>query len=379
MKIFSCDHCGQPVFFENVQCLHCGSMLAFLPDQLDLAAMMPVPEGDPNLLQRTDAEGDGRTYRMCQNHYDHSACNFAVQADDNNPLCVSCRQTRLLPDLSVPANRDRWARIEVAKRRLYYTLAQLGLEPRDPLQSSATSPVYQFLADQPGAMPVLTGHDNGIITLNIAEADDDERARRRLLLNEPYRTLLGHLRHESGHFYWNQLFIDGQRLAEFREIFGDESLDYQQALQNHYANGQQMDWQDHFVSAYATAHPWEDWAETWAHYLHMVDLLETASAYSTRVRVPGGDTGQSAKIDNPFFGDGPPDFDVLVGQWVPVTLLVNSLNRSLGQNDAYPFALAPGAMRKLRYVHGLIASLATAQAPHQDQQQHQQLPETETT
>jgi hypothetical protein len=372
MKIFSCDHCGHPVFFENVQCLHCGCALAFLPDQLDLASMMPVPDNNQGLLQRTDAEGDARTYRMCQNHYDHSACNFAVQANDNNPLCVSCRQTRLLPDLSVPANHERWARIEVAKRRLYYTLAQLGLEPRDPLQTSANSPVFQFLADQPGAQPVLTGHDNGIITLNIAEADDDERARRRLMLNEPYRTLLGHLRHESGHYYWDRLFVDSQRLADFREVFGDESQDYAQALQSHYARGQHNDWQDHYVSAYATAHPWEDWAETWAHYLHMVDLLETASAYSTRLRVPGGDTRQSAKIDNPFFGDGPPDFDVLVGQWVPVTLLVNSLNRSLGQNDAYPFALAPGAMRKLRYVHELIASLATAQAPQDQQQQQQQ-------
>lgn len=360
MKIFSCDHCGHPVFFENVQCLHCGCALAFLPDQLDLAAMEPVPENEEGLLQRADAGNDSRRYRMCHNHQAHGACNFAVPAEDSNPLCASCRQTRLLPDLSVPANHERWARIEVAKRRLYYTLARLGLEPRDPLQASASSPVYQFLADQPGIQPVMTGHDNGIITLNIAEADDDERARRRLLLNEPYRTLLGHLRHESGHYYWNQLFIDGQRLAEFREVFGDESLDYGQALQNHYAHGQQTDWQEHFVSAYATAHPWEDWAETWAHYLHMVDLLETASAYRTRLVVPGSDGEASARIDNPFFGNGMPDFDVLVGQWVPVTLLVNSLNRSLGQNDAYPFALAPGAMRKLRYVHELIASLSAA-------------------
>ena len=216
--------------------------------------------------------------------------------------------------------------------------------------------MFEFLADLPGMAPVMTGHRNGVITLNVAEADDDERARRRVVLHEPYRTLLGHLRHESGHYYWDSLIsAQPDRLTAFRSLFGDDTLDYGQALSQHYAqhaSGQQPSWQGDYVSAYATAHPWEDWAETWAHYLHMVDLLETAAAYSTRVVVPGDSPDEAEEVGSPFAGET--DFDQLVTQWVPVTLMLNSLNRSLGQNDAYPFALTPGALRKLRFVHDVI-------------------------
>lgn len=286
-----------------------------------------------------------------------------MPADDPHPLCVSCRQTRILPDLSVPANRERWYNIEVAKRRLFYTLARLNLTPADPPAGQPPAgPVYEFLADLPGLPPVMTGHRNGVITLNVAEADDDERARRRVAMHEPYRTLLGHLRHESGHYYWDGLIAaHPDRLAAFREVFGDDSVDYGQALSLHYANhanAQTPAWQADYVSAYATAHPWEDWAETWAHYLHMVDLLETAAAYSTRVIVPGNPPDEAEEVNSPFAGET--DFDQLVSQWVPVTLLLNSLNRSLGQNDAYPFALTPGALRKLRFVHDVIHGLLPA-------------------
>jgi len=363
VRIFRCDSCGHPVFFENVRCLHCGSDLAFLPDRLALTAIEPVPESTGGPTSDTPAAGpwqrksprrrDGRTYRLCHNNTQQHACNFAVPSDDPNPLCVSCRQTRILPDLSQPANQERWYRIEIAKRRLFYTLARLGLAKVVLAPGEQQGPVYEFLADLPGAPPVMTGHRNGVITLNIAEADDDERARRRVVLHEPYRTLLGHLRHESGHYYWDSLIRDAGRLDGFRATFGDESMDYGQALANHYAQGHDASqWQQDYVSAYATAHPWEDWAETWAHYLHMVDLMETAASYNTRVVVPGEAPEDAEEVVNPFAGDT--DFDQLVSQWVPVTLLLNSLNRSLGQNDAYPFALTPGALRKLRYVHEVI-------------------------
>jgi len=203
---------------------------------------------------------------------------------------------------------------------------------------------------------VLTGHCAGVITLNIAEADDAERVRRRVALHEPYRTLLGHLRHESGHYYWDSLIKDAGRLNAFREKFGDESVDYAQALNAYYAaGGAAPGWQQHHVSAYATAHPWEDWAETWAHYLHMVDLLETASSYNTRLVVPGNDAEEVEEVTSPFERIAP-DFDHLVDQWVPLTLLLNSLNRSLGQDDAYPFALTQQALDKLRFVHNVIYS-----------------------
>ena len=192
-------------------------------------------------------------------------------ADDDNTLCVSCRQTGCCHDLSQGANPSRWARIEVAKRRLYYTLARLGLQ--SPHTHPADIPTFDLLADLPGQPVVLTGHHNGVITLNVAEADDDERARRRLQLREPYRTLLGHLRHESGHFYWERLVVWGNRLDDFPRAFWRRVARLRAGAGSHYA-GHGQDWQTSHVSAYATAHPWEDWAETWAHYLHMVDLLE---------------------------------------------------------------------------------------------------------
>jgi len=368
MKNFRCDHCGHPVFFENVQCLRCGSALAFLPDHLALCAIEPAAQ--EGLWQRRGPGRVGppdRLYRLCRNHVEHQACNFAVPQDDPNPYCASCRQTRVLPDLSMPQNIDRWWRIEAAKRRLFYTLARLGLVQPCPPNGERDGPVFEFLADTPGHM-VMTGHAGGVITLNVAEADDAERVKRRVELHEPYRTLLGHLRHESGHYYWDRLIDEEGRVAEFRQLFGDESVSYADALQRHYASGgQPWGWQDRFVSAYATSHPWEDWAETWAHYLHMVDLLETAASYHTRVEVPGSRDDEVGEVLDPYeFREG--GFERLVEQWVPVTLLVNSLNRSLGQEDAYPFVLTAGSLAKLRFVHEVIHSPRRpkqAQAPAQ--------------
>jgi hypothetical protein len=353
MRTFHCDHCGQPLFFENVRCLRCGSDLAFLPDKLSLAAIEPVPS-DAGLWRRRmrAPNAGGRSYRLCRNHTDFQACNFAVPAADPNPLCVSCRQTRILPDLSVADHHARWYRIEVAKRRLFYTLAKLGLVMTEPPDGERDGPVFEFLADLPGQQ-VITGHLEGVITLNVAEADDAERVRRRIAMHEPYRTLLGHLRHESGHYYWDRLIREGGRLEQFRAMFGDERIDYGDALQAYYARGggAVTGWQEQHVSAYATSHAWEDWAETWAHYLHMIDLLETAASYSTRVAVPGRAATEEA-VKDPF--RTPETFEELVAAWVPLTLLLNSLNRSLGQDDAYPFALSAHALTKLRFVHDVI-------------------------
>lgn len=354
MRTFLCQKCGQPLFFENVQCLSCSSRLAFLPDRMNLAPIEEV-EGEEGVYRpyAKKPRKAPRRYRLCQTRLDHGTCNFAVPADDPNPLCASCRLTRVLPNLSTPENLQRWTRIEIAKRRLFYTLVRLGLLSPDPRIEEPERLVFEFLEEQPGRQ-VMTGHADGLITINVAEADDDERVARRVALHEPYRTLLGHFRHEIGHYYWDVLIRDGGRLEACRAIFGDESVDYQQALQAHYESGGQPEgWQDSFVSAYATSHPWEDWAETWTHYLHMVDLLETAAGYNTRITLPGEGEEELEEVTNPFETRSP-DFDELVQQWVPITLLVNSLNRSLGQEDAYPFALSPGALKKLRFVHDVI-------------------------
>jgi hypothetical protein len=199
--------------------------------------------------------------------------------------------------------------------------------------------------------PVMTGHDDGVITLNIAEADFAFRENMREKMGEAYRTLLGHLRHEIGHYYWDRLIKDGPRLGNFRALFGDESQSYEEAIKRHYEQGAPVDWQTNFVSAYASMHPWEDWAETWAHYLHIIDTLETAKSHGLTVRMPAADKkGERIVTDALAFRD----FEALTAGWNALTLAMNSLNRSMGMKDAYPFVLSPQVLGKLRYVHELV-------------------------
>ena len=365
MRLFHCDQCGHMVYFESEQCVHCGATLAYLPDCDEVGALQLASSTTPSATNANDTlpatvwQRIGRTtddpgYRMCANRTQYQACNFAIPANDLHTLCSACRQTLVLPDLSVLGNTARWQKLEGAKRRLYYTLARLGLHPDD----TNWSPHYQFLADMADQAPVITGHASGLITINIAEADDDERVRRREALLEPYRTLLGHLRHESGHFFWDKLVRDGGELESFRLVFGDERRDYQQALQQYYANPPSYAiWSADFVSAYASSHPWEDWAESWAHYLHIVDALETAASYQASLSIPDKNATPAIVVRDPFAAPRP-SFEDMIAQWIPVTLILNSMNRSLGQPDAYPFALSAGALRKLRYVHEIV------QRPH---------------
>ncbi len=210
-----------------------------------------------------------------------------------------------------------------------------------------------FLGDAVDGTHVMTGHDNGLITLNIAEADDAYREQTRTAMGEPYRTLLGHFRHEVGHYYWDRLVRDGGTIEEFRTVFGDETMDYDAALQAHYQNGAPANWRESYISAYATMHPWEDFAETWAHYLHMIDTLEMAYYFELRVSPRLSSTeGLSATADrDPYTIE---DVGNLLNEWLPVTFAVNSLNRSMGQPDLYPFVLSAPAIEKLGFVHRLV-------------------------
>ncbi len=357
MKVFWCDNCGQLVFFENSQCVSCGMSLAFTPDALEMRSF-DFAAIDPD--QGTLANHPG--WRLCANYRQHDICNWMVAADDDNPLCRSCRLTRVIPNLEVPENVTRWFRLEGAKRRLLFTLLMLKLPAdmkREPTDAEGLA--FEFLADPaPGAPCVMTGHDQGTITINVAEADDAERERRRTLLKEPYRTLLGHMRHEVGHYYWDRLIRDGGRLEEFRKVFGDDRADYAAALQQHYAAPVSLAWQSGYVSDYASAHPWEDWAESWAHYLHIWDVLETAGYAGLRLR-PKVKEAPSVKIQPPPEGE-PPSFDQMIADFFPLTYVINNLNRGLGQPDGYPFILSPSAVEKLRFVHETIQNSAAAPA-----------------
>jgi hypothetical protein len=350
MNVFHCDHCQQLVFFENTVCVNCGSTLAYLPDLDQMGSLEPAGDG---LWRSPLPEAEGRRYRLCHNYTGQNVCNWAIPAADPHTLCQSCRLTRAIPNLAQPGNKEAWYKLEVAKRRLVYSLLALGCPVENKYDDPEHGLAYEFLADPagPDAKPILTGHADGVITLNIAEADEVERERRRLRLHEPYRTLLGHFRHEVGHYYWDRLIKDTPRIHSFRQRFGDERQDYAQALERHYQQGAPADWQQRFVSAYASSHPWEDWAETWAHYLHMTDTLETAAACGLSLR--------PERTDEPTLKAPPPapgsrrfaSFDRVIASWFPLTYVLNNLNRGLGLPDGYPFVLSDPAVDKLRFVH----------------------------
>jgi hypothetical protein len=351
MRVFHCDHCNQLVFFENVQCLNCQHALAYLPD-LEMIGSLEL--GDDGLWRSPYPEARGKAYRLCENYTQQNVCNWAVPSDDEHGLCSSCRLTRVIPDLSVPGNKEAWYKLEVAKRRLTYTLLKLGLPLENKIDDPETGLAFEFLADPPpgapNAQPVLTGHACAVITINIAEADDVERERRRLAMHEPYRTLLGHFRHEVGHYYWDRLISDSERLPKFREIFGDEQADYAAALKRHYENGPAPDWQTRCISAYASVHPWEDWAETFAHYLHMVDSVETAAVCGLSLSPPRPNEPSVTVSESSL-----KKFDRMIDAWYALTYVLNNLNRGLGLQDSYPFVLSPPVVKKLRFIHDTVS------------------------
>jgi hypothetical protein len=283
-----------------------------------------------------------------------------VPVEDNHDLCVSCRLNHIIPNLSDETNRIFWNRIEVAKRRLIYSLIRLGLSFEGRAENPDSGLAFKFMEDtrqnlefsdsSNGGQPVLTGHARGVITINIAEADHSAREEMREKMNEAYRTLLGHFRHEIGHYYWGKLVAsDAVLLDKFREIFGDERVDYDAALRNYYSHGPPADWPSYFISAYAASHPWEDWAETWANYLHIIDTLETAHHHGffvqdTQLVTPHMD---SASILNT-------QFDLLLEDWRKLAITLNEMNRAMGLPDAYPFSLSDSSGVKLRFVHQII-------------------------
>jgi hypothetical protein len=359
VKIFRCCCPARAVlFFESTQCTVCGRLVGFCPDSRALHAF----DFDGALgLWVNPALPDG--YRQCANYTQHGVCNWMVPAAEQQPWCRACRCNEVIPDLSLPINLVYWRRLEAAKRYALYTLLELGLPFASQLETSSGRPglVFRFMSDrdasseftQPlaGFGPIYTGHEYGAITINLAEADDIARTRARVRFGEGYRTLLGHFRHELGHYFWNVLIEPRPRLLrEFRTVFGDERADYNSALQRYHAEGPVGEWPGEHLSAYASMHPWEDWAECWAHYMHMIDTLETAGACG--LALDGG----------PFEASVGPNLargvamrcDALLNDWIRLSIAMNALNRSMGMEDAYPFVLTAAIRRKLGWIHRLI-------------------------
>jgi hypothetical protein len=350
MKLFKCQHCSQLLYFENTVCERCSHRLGFIAEVMNLSALEPAENGQ----DWRSLAIDDKHYRFCANA-EFDVCNWLVEAGVSDAYCDACRHNRTIPDTGIQDNVVAWRKIEIAKHRLFYTLMKLNLPLSEKTANGGERLVFDFLASPPHVEGprVMTGHDNGLITLALEEADDAEREKRRTIMHEPYRTLLGHFRHEVGHYFWDVLVRDGGQVEACRKIFGDETLDYGQALEGYYANGAAPDWQSNFISAYATSHPWEDFAETFAHYLHIVDTLEMARAFGMYVHPRLARPGElDAQVD--FDPYSVRDASPLIETWVPLSNALNSLNRTMGLPDIYPFILSPPVVEKLSAIHDLM-------------------------
>ena len=348
--------CGAAVFFANTQCLTCGAQLGYLPDEGRVASLEPGPE-----LGSWRVNGRPERLKFCANRIAAAACNWMLFAANPKTHCVACRLNHAIPDLSDADNVRYWRSIEEAKRRMVSQLIAMGLPVRSKVDEDPDAGVmFDFLRSPKDGPNILTGHASGLITINVEEADDAKREAFRHAMREPYRTLLGHFRHEIGHYYWDRLIWDTKWLEPCRELFGDERASYAEALKRNYEQGPPADWAQAHISAYATMHPWEDWAETWAHYMHVVDSLGTALGYGVnldrdegRVQAFGHDDLHAP--DDPFANR----FLHLLNAWLRMTLLLNELARSMGQPDFYPFVMSRPVVAKLQFIQMVVAEART--------------------
>jgi hypothetical protein len=344
--------CGRPVFFHNSLCLGCKMPLGYDPGQAQVRALEPGEEANTWRL----AGQKEPVWSRCENFDSPAGCNWLVPAAEVEKLCVSCRLNRTIPNLDDENNRRWWRVIENAKRRLVSQLMGLGLPLRSKVSEDAERGVmFDFLRSPEGGPRIMTSHANGLITLNVEEADDAVREKIRLDLREPYRTLLGHFRHEIGHYYWDRLVVGTPWLEKFRALFGDERQDYAAALNRNYEQGPAPGWEERHITAYASVHPWEDWAECWAHYLHVVDSLDTALGFGLR----GEDVEAAVEpfSVNDLYDPEAPDAQrlvLLVNSWVQLTTVLNELARSMGQHDFYPFVMTRAVLGKLQFIQMVV-------------------------
>ena len=386
-RAFKCK-CGSPVFFRNSKCLACGTSLGYDPLQARLLPLMPGPELNTWVIWHpegaTEASGSdhqlpdestgndffpalSNVYSRCANLLTPAACNWLIPVNERRDgslsplLCRACRLNRTIPNLNDPGHPDNgvlWGRIELAKRRLISALLSLGLPVASRVnEDTARGMMFDFLRSPDNGPNVTTGHSTGLITLDLQEADDVVREAVRQAMREPYRTLLGHLRHEVGHYYWDRLLFGTSWMEGFRQLFGDETQSYTASLRRNYEQGPPSGWWLHYVSAYASTHPWEDWAECWAHYLHMRDTVDTALSF--------GLTTDSAHLEfTPFTIDAlyQPEhqeaqrFLDFLNDWTRLTTMLNEMSRSMGQPDFYPFVLPRAVVAKLHFIHLLVVS-----------------------
>ncbi|WP_368030472.1 putative zinc-binding metallopeptidase [Arcobacter sp. s6] len=375
MKTFKCsckDH--QILFFESKTCLACERVVG-VDDNFDKVEAYDLDEKTGFYFKANDEKKI--PYQKCDNHADYQACNGMVNMDtfvavpkSDEVLCFACRFNEIIPNLSIVEHIPLWRKMETAKRRAIYTLKALDLPLENPRQNPKSALSFDFIADSnvddhfltklEDQEPVYTGHDNGHITINIAEANDVARSSAKLAMGEKYRTLLGHFRHELAHYYFEKLIlISPEKHKLCKKYFGDDDLDYSEALKKHYESGAPKNWNDDFISEYATMHPYEDWAETWAHYMHIIDTLETAKNFNITGSLNGntsdnGDVGELNLPQNSCLFSSQTSINTILDTWMDFAIILNSLNRSMGMADAYPFVLTQPVRTKLSFIHHVI-------------------------
>lgn len=360
-RAYNCGHCGKPIFLRNSVCINCGAAVGYDPQRRTMVSLTPV-EGVPGEFER---EGEmGARAMTCANLTTAAGCNWLIPANAQGGFeyanqypgfCLACSLNRTVPDQSKPVNQDLWRRMEAAKRRLVSQLLALALPVETRVERPEDGIGFDFLETLAGGPRVMTGHDHGIITMNIQEADDAARENVRAEMHEPYRTLLGHFRHEIGHYYWARLVRDTPLAGECRALFGDERADYAAALRHYYEAGPPPDWALHFISSYAAVHPFEDWAETWAHYLHMCDTVDTALSFAIDTESVDLQAVPFEKKDlwQPE-RENAQAFLAFLNTWVRLTNVLNELSRAMGQPDYYPFILPYAAVKKLQFIHEVV-------------------------
>jgi hypothetical protein len=329
VKAFRCRVCDNPLHFENSLCVSCGNNLGFSRQE---RAIVPVDENGRYV------DASGLVWHVCRNLNLHG-CTWLATLEDGQ--CFSCDLTRTRPSDEDLVGLENYPAAERAKRHLVAELDTLGFRVvgKDPETGGDPDNGLAFDLLSSVAENVVIGHEDGVITIDLAESDAAYREQVKQKLAEPYRTMLGHFRHEVGHYYEWQLVRGYDLMNRCRELFGDESKDYQAEIDRHYREGPPEGWEASFISTYATMHPFEDFAETWAHYLHICDTIETASEYGLTAVAP-------VSVFSSFR-------DVVTGIWVPLAIALNMINRSMGKEDLYPFVIPGPVLEKLDFVASL--------------------------
>jgi hypothetical protein len=354
MQRFHCP-CGNSLFFESSRCLRCQKPVAYDPEG-ERFVTLPAP-------------GKGK---LCANGALPGVCNWLVPSGSGKTLCLSCEYNQRIPDLNDSRNVLLWSRVESAKRRLIYELRRLRIPPPSKTEDALGGLAFEIVSTRLD-WAITTGHLNGVVTINLEEADDTYRQINRQNLGEGSRTLLGHFRHESGHYFWQLWFQrlvwnDPHRFA-FRDVFGDERTDYSRALDRHYFQGPGALAPSGYITGYAASHPWEDWAETWAHYLQLMDGVETFEGLgleSERVTLPAVQFSAEDAALPPVLAQDPAGdaaFLVVLGKWLQVAAALNEMAASTGQPMMYPYVVTPGVVGKLRLIHYYVQLWALRQEP----------------